>query len=69
MPYLSVNPRLDPLRDEGLAYARKLLAAGVPTASRVVGGTYHGGDMECEVLAPEVYRATVRDIHGFATSL
>ncbi|PRC60295.1 alpha/beta hydrolase, partial [Mycobacterium sp. ITM-2017-0098] len=38
---ISVN-ELDPLRDEGLQYYRRLLRAGVPTVGRVVAGTCHG---------------------------
>jgi len=37
---ISVN-ELDPLRDEGLMYYRRLLAAGVPAAGRVVVGSCH----------------------------
>lgn len=66
---ISVN-ELDELRDEGLIYARKLMAAGVPTISRTVNGTTHGADIETMVaIMPDVYGATIRDIHGFATSL
>lgn len=51
-------------------YARKLMAAGVPTISRTVNGTIHGADTEVMVGAmPDVYGATIRDIHGFAASL
>ncbi len=65
---VSVN-ELDELRDEGLLYARKLMRAGVPTISRTVNGTHHGGDTEYWGAAPHVCRATVRDIQGFAASL
>jgi acetyl esterase/lipase len=65
---ISVN-ELDPLRDEGLAYHRKLLAAGVSSAARVVVGTCHAGDCLFEAAIPDVTEATIRDIAGFAHSL
>ena len=65
---VSVN-ELDPLRDEGLIFARKLMAAGVPTVSRTVNGTAHGGDTVTPQVLPEAYYATIRDIHGFACAL
>ena len=65
---ISVN-QLDPLRDEGLAYFRKLLAAGIPTMSRTVNGTCHAGDVLFRKAMPEVYAASVADLRAFAYSL
>jgi acetyl esterase/lipase len=65
---ISVN-ELDPLRDEGLAYHRKLLRAGVSSVGRTVNGTCHAGDCIFAEAMPDVYRATIRDIKGFADSL
>lgn len=65
---ISVN-ELDPLRDEGLLYYRRLLAAGVPTVGRVVAGTCHGGDLLFPATMPDVFAASVRDVSGFARSV
>jgi acetyl esterase/lipase len=39
--YISVN-ELDPLRDEGVDYARRLLACGVPVELHLWAGAFHG---------------------------
>ncbi len=65
---ISVN-ELDPLCDEGLAYFRKLLDAGVSAVSRTVNGACHAGDCLFLDAMPDVVGATIRDIIGFADSL
>lgn len=65
---ISVN-QLDPLRDEGLLFYRKLLEAGVSTVSRTVNGSCHAGDCLFTTAMPDVQNATLRDIKSFADSL
>ncbi|MDE0801645.1 MAG: alpha/beta hydrolase [Rhodospirillaceae bacterium] len=61
---ISVN-ELDPLRDEGLVFYRKLLAAGVPVSARTVNGTPHAGDMGFVDVTPEITADTVASIAAF----
>ena len=65
---ISVN-EMDPLRDEGLLYYRRLVRAGVPAVGRLVAGTAHGCDVLLGGYMPEVFEASIRDISGFAKSL
>ncbi len=65
---ISVN-ELDPLRDEGLDYYRKLAAAGVSVYSRTVNGTGHAVDLLLPGIMPEVYAASARDLATFAHAL
>ncbi len=65
---ISVN-ELDPLRDEGIAYFRRLQRAGVPSVGRVNLGLVHAAEMIFrQALAPD-YFGTIGDIRGFAASL
>jgi acetyl esterase/lipase len=65
---ISVN-ELDPLRDEGLAHLRRLQRSGVDARGWMSAGTCHGGDLLLPAAIPEVFAATIRDIHAFAASL
>jgi len=61
---ISVN-ECDPLRDEGIAFYRLLLAAGVRAKGRVVLGTSHATELY-PVTCPEISRDTARDLANFA---
>jgi acetyl esterase/lipase len=65
---ISVN-ELDPLRDEGQSYQRRLVRNGVSAVGRVVAGSVHAGDVFFRAAMPDVYAATIRDIRGFARQL
>ena len=65
---ISVN-ELDPLRDEGLAYYRKLVGAGNSAVARTVHGTNHAGDLSFPDVTPDIYAETLRSLCGFAYSL
>tara|TARA_R110002072_G_scaffold12295_2_gene53551 strand:+ start:342 stop:1409 length:1068 start_codon:yes stop_codon:yes gene_type:complete len=65
---ISVN-ELDPLRDEGLAFFRKLQAAGVSAVARTVHGTHHAGDVSLPDIVPNIYQETLRSVCGFVRSL
>jgi acetyl esterase/lipase len=61
---ISVN-ECDPLRDEGIAFYRLLLASGVPARCRQVMGTIHGTEI-FPVACPDVSRDTARDLAALA---
>lgn len=59
----------DPLYDEGLAYYRRLLAAGVRTTGRNVLGTPHAGDLIGMNVTFDIYKSLLQDIKSFVYSL
>ncbi|MDH2904046.1 MAG: alpha/beta hydrolase fold domain-containing protein [Actinomycetota bacterium] len=63
---ISVN-ECDPLRDEGIAFYRLLLSAGVSARARQVMGTMHATEL-IPILCPEITRDTARDLAAFARS-
>jgi len=65
---ISVN-EVDPLRDEGRAYHRRLLEAGVEASTRTVPGACHAAELMFRAAAPDLYLETITDIHRFAAGL
>jgi acetyl esterase len=68
-PHVITVNELDPLRDEGLAYHRLLLRAGVSSVGRINAGLCHVGELLFPAAMPDVYAAAVRDVAGFARAL
>jgi acetyl esterase/lipase len=60
---ISVN-ECDPLRDEGIAFYRLLLKAGVPARCRQVMGTIHGTEIFA-MACPDISRETAASIAQF----
>ena len=61
---INVN-ECDPLRDEGIAFYRLLLRAGVPARCRQQMGTAHGADLMA-IVCPDISRDTAGDIAATA---
>jgi acetyl esterase/lipase len=61
---ISVN-ECDPLRDEGIAFYRLLLKAGVPARAHVALGTVHGTEIFA-ITCPEISREAANAIANFA---
>ncbi|KAK5120718.1 hypothetical protein LTR85_006076 [Meristemomyces frigidus] len=68
-PHYLLMDELDPLRDEGNAYYRKLNDAGVPVTAHVNLGTLHGSALIFRQAMPEVHYAVVDSIAAFAKRL
>jgi len=63
---ISVN-ECDPLRDEGIAFYRLLLKAGVPARAHTALGTVHGTEIFA-ITCPDISREAARAIADFARS-
>jgi acetyl esterase len=56
-PAYLVLPECDPLHDEGLAYAERLVAAGISTVTAQYAGMFHGF-FNMDHLLPEAAEAS-----------
>lgn len=65
--YISVN-ECDPLRDEGIDFYRRLVAAGVPARCRQVMGTVHGTEL-FPFMCPEITGDLAASIAEFARTV
>ena len=71
--YISVC-EFDPLRDEGIVYAQRLVQAGVHAELHLYPGTFHGSTQFAEAdvskrMQADDIGALRRGLHGTATSL
>ena len=68
-PHLIVTSELDPLRDEGIAYCRKLVRAGVRAVGKTNLGVIHEGELFLRQTLPDVFLSSLGDIKSFIDSL
>ena len=68
-PHVLVMDELDPLRDEGVSYSRRLVEAGVEAKGSVNLGVPHGTSLVLRASVSEFNKGAVRDIVAFAKSL
>jgi acetyl esterase/lipase len=65
-PHCLAMDELSPLRDEGVAYARKLAQAGVHTVSQINMACAHGTASIYRKAVPEIHRPAIRSTAAFA---
>lgn len=68
-PHVITVNECDLLRDEGIAYYRKLQAAEVPCHCITILGTFHAADILEPIVLPESYNAAWENVKSFAYSL
>ncbi|KAK5988199.1 Carboxylesterase NlhH [Cladobotryum mycophilum] len=68
-PHLITTSELDPLKDEGNAFARRLLRAGVPTVAKMNIGMIHAGEIVFRNNVPDVFLEYVSSVKGFIDRL
>lgn len=67
--HLIITNELDPLRDEGNEYHRKLLRAGVRSVGKTNLGIIHEGELFLPQSVPDVFLANLWEIRNFVDRL
>lgn len=68
-PHLIVTNELDPLRDEGNAYYRKLIKAGVRAVAKMNMGVVHEAELFLRQTLPDMFMSNVWEVKVFADGL
>jgi len=68
-PHVLSMDELDPLRDEGIVYTRKLIEAGVQAVGHVNTGVVHAASLIYRKALPELHKNVIRNIAAFAKSV
>ncbi|KAL8743032.1 MAG: hypothetical protein Q9190_004576 [Brigantiaea leucoxantha] len=68
-PHFILTNELDPLRDEGNAYYRKLTSAGVTAIGKMNLGVIHGGELFLRQTLPDLFLAELWEIKKFVDRL
>lgn len=68
-PHLIVTAELDPFRDEGNAYFRKLARADVKAVGRVTLGMVHGVELLFKQIVPELFEDLIWEMKKFIDAL
>lgn len=68
-PHVVICDELDPLRDEGISYARRLAKAGVSCEAGLNVGTVHGASLIFRSAIPEYHHSMAERVASFARRL
>ena len=68
-PHLIVTSELDPLRDEGNAYYRKLVTAGVNAVGKMNLGVIHEAELFLRQILPDLFLANLWEFKKFVDRL
>lgn len=68
-PHFIVTSELDPLRDEGNAYYRKLVKAGVSAVGKMNLGVIHEAELFLRLTLPDLFLANLWEIKKFVDRL